>query len=82
MESMGQQRVYSVELRQRAARMVVEWRRERGRQDGGNKQVAEQLGMHAESVRNWVHQYSVDDGERAGVTSEEREELKRSRRAG
>ncbi len=54
MESMGSQRQYPPEVKERAVRMVREWRRERNRHDGGLKEVAEQLGVHHESVRNWL----------------------------
>ena len=72
MESMGSQRKYPPELRERAARMVLEWRQARGRTDGGIKEVAEQLGVHPESVRNWVYQHRVDAGERPGLTSDDK----------
>ena len=77
---MGKQRVYPDELKQRAARMVLEWRHEHGRKDGGIKEVADQLGVHPESVRNWVYRHQVDAGDRPGLVSDEREELKRLRR--
>jgi hypothetical protein len=50
MEHMGKQRVYPEELKQRAARMVLEWRAERNRTDGGIKEVAEQLGGTTDDV--------------------------------
>ncbi|MFE0335525.1 transposase, partial [Streptomyces sp. NPDC058955] len=42
-------------------------------------QVAESLGVSRESVCRWVMQHEVDAGQAAGVTSDEREELKRLR---
>ena len=43
--------------------------------------VAELLGVStAETVRTWVRRGQVDDGDRAGVTSEEAAEVKRLRR--
>jgi transposase len=67
---------YPPELKERAVAMVLEWRRARNRTDGGLNEVAEKLGVHAESVRNWVNQDRTDAGERPGVTSEESEKLK------
>ena len=39
--------------------------------------VAKQVGVGTESVRRWVVQSQVDSGQRAGVTTEEHEEIKK-----
>ena len=67
---------YPRELREQAVRLVREWRKERGRSDGGLAEVAEQLGVHVESIRNWLRQAEVDAGERPGASTEEKARIK------
>ena len=42
--------------------------------------VAREIGVSAETLRNWVNQEEIDSGERGGLTTEEKEELRRLRR--
>ncbi len=57
-------------------RLVYEWRDARDRTDGGLNEVAEQLGVHGETVRNWVRQTEIDAGGRLGLTTDEKQRLK------
>jgi transposase len=43
-------------------------------------QLAKELGVSPQSLRNWASQRDIDDGKAAGLTSDEREELRRLRR--
>ncbi len=60
------------EMRDRAVRMVFEWRRERDVSRGGTTAVARQLGLNKDTLRNWVRQAEIDGGVRPGVTSDDK----------
>ena len=66
---------YSDELRERATRMAVELRQDPATRPGAISRVAGQLGMHPETLRNWVRQAEVDGGTRAGTTTSDAQRL-------
>ena len=43
-------------------------------------QLAAELGCSPQSLRNWARQIDVDQGKAAGLSTDEREELRRLRR--
>src|SRR4051794_30278881 len=64
------------ELKARAVRLVQDHRGEYSSLTAAAAVVAKQLGVGKESVRRWVIQAEVDDGQRGGATSEELAEIK------
>jgi len=72
MEIMGRPSKYPQEFRDRAVRLVWEWREARGVKTGGINPVAHQLGVNHETLRNWMNQADVDAGHRPGTTSEDK----------
>ena len=77
---MGRPSKYSPELRERAVRMVFEHTEAHASQWATIRSVAEKLGCTVEALRRWVRQAERDVGKRPGLTTNEREELKRLQR--
>ena len=75
----GQTR-YPSELKDRAVRMVIDLRRADPNDKSVISRVARQLGVGAESLRNWVTRAEIEDGQRPGMTEAERTELKELRK--
>ena len=69
-------RRYSPEEKAAAVRMVRTLRAELGTEHGTVQRVATQLGYGIESVRTWVKQADIDDGNVAGVTTAESRKLR------
>ena len=64
-------------LKARAVRLVNDHLAEYPSMTAACEAVAKQVGVGTEAVRRWLVQSQVDSGQRAGVTSEEHEEIKR-----
>ncbi len=66
---MATKKKYSAEFKERACRLVIEWRRARGRPNGGFVEIADQLGVHPETLRGWFRQQQIDEGLAPGTTT-------------
>lgn len=64
------------EMRERAVRMVFEAEGLHGSQWAAICSVADKLGLTPETVRRWVRRIEIDEGRRAGLTTDERGRLK------
>ena len=64
---------YPPEFRREAVRLLR-------RGDRSVPELARDLGVSQQSLRNWSRQLDVDDGRQEGLRSDEREELRRLRR--
>jgi len=65
---------YTPEFKAEAVRLV------RSTPDKPASQIAKELGVSDNTLRSWVKQTEIDQGEREGLTTEEREELRKLRK--
>lgn len=70
-------RKYSLEMRERALRMLAETRPSHPTMMSAVRHVAGLLGMSPETLRLWQRRYEVDAGVKLGVTTEAAAEIKR-----
>lgn len=70
---MSTKRPYPPEFRAEAVRLV---------QESGKpiREIADDLGVSHQTLRNWIQQAEIDAGQREGLTTENRTELNRLRR--
>jgi transposase len=67
---------FSLEVRERAVRMVFDHGSEYGSQWEAIRSIAEKIGCSPETLRKWVRQTEVDTGRRGGLTTTERDRIK------
>lgn len=77
---MGKKPRYSPEVRERAVRMVREHEQQYDSQWSAIRSIAGKIGCSAEALRNWVRQAERDSGDRPGLTTSERQQLKELQR--
>lgn len=77
---MGNATRYSPEVRERAVRLVLEQVKDYSSQWAAIRSIAEKFGCSPETLREWVRKEERDHGDRAGLSTNEREELKRLQR--
>ena len=70
-------RRYTKAQKEQAVRLVRQIREETGERHGAVQRVARQLGYGVETVRKWVNQADVDDGERSGESTDENAKIRR-----
>lgn len=66
---------YPDELRERAVRLVMQVREERGSGYGVIPEVARKLGVNDQSLRLWVKQADIDAGERPGTSTSDAQRI-------
>jgi transposase len=68
------------EVRERAVRLALDGVEEHGSRWQSIKSVASKMGIHPETLRNWVKQAQIDAGAMPGLTTDERARLKQLER--
>ena len=67
---------YSPEFRERAVHLLLEQQDQYASQWAAMNAIAQKVGCTAETLRKWVRQAEIDQGQRAGLSSTERDRLK------
>ena len=76
MPSLPKGQRHPAELRERAVRMVFEHQHEYPSQWKAICSIAEKLDVNRETLRLWVRRAEVDDGQRPGLTTDERAKMR------
>lgn len=73
---MGRKSKYSSEVRERAVRLVIESLPSHESEWAAIGSVAAKIGCTPETLRKWLRREQVDSGQRAGLTTAERDRMK------
>jgi transposase-like protein len=68
-------RRYPPEVKERAVQLVLTTMKQQGERHGVVTRIARQLDIGPETLRNWVRQAEVDNGDRPGLTTDDHELL-------
>ena len=71
---------YDPETKAKAIRLVREHRDEYDNEWAAMKAISARLGMNTETLRKWVRQTEIDEGQAAGTTSRDSQELRELRK--
>ena len=68
---------YSEEFRTKAITMVMDHYSDYTSKWSATCSIATKVGVTPETLRKWVKQFEIDNGDKTGVTTAEQEEIKR-----
>ncbi|CAN5769887.1 transposase [soil metagenome] len=71
---------YDPETRAKAVRLVVDHRGDYPSEWAAINAVSKRWGMNAETLRNWIRQQQVDDGQREGISTDAAAEVRELRK--
>lgn len=71
---------YPSELRERAVRLVREAKQDPETAYGAPARIARQLGITPDTLRGWVKQAEIDQGDRPGLSTSDAERIKQLER--
>ncbi|MFF4605841.1 transposase [Streptomyces sp. NPDC001339] len=75
LELIAAKKKYPDDHRERATRMVFDVREQTGTRMGSISKVADQLRVHREALRTWVHQAEIDGGKRPGASTSDAQRI-------
>ncbi len=73
---MNTRKRYSPEVRERAVRLVFDQQKDHQSQWSAIQSIADKIGCTHETLRRWVRQSERNQGLRAGLSTDDREELR------